>query len=319
MSQDGRISRPPTAACCPAGPEIPVRFPAGAAHDDGMGWQITDDVAGFLAMAGGFLRARAAENTILLTVAETLRVRGSQAAGPEPPRFGWQEGPTGTVGGAFLHTPPYPLVLSAMPDAVAAGLAGTLATAGVPVPGINAQAGTAQAFAAGWQSLTGTPARTHRRNRLHRLGTLRFPQPPADGTARVAGPADRDLLTAWLTEFAWEVRDAAGHTSQEVDDRLSYGGLTLWEDGGQPVSVAGLTRQVAGQVRVGPVYTPPGLRGRGYAGGATAAVSQAALAAGVPDVLLFTDLANPTSNGLYQRLGYQPSADFLVLQFPQPD
>jgi predicted GNAT family acetyltransferase len=73
--------------------------------------------------------------------------------------------------------------------------------------------------------------------------------------------------------------------------------------------------EVAGQVRVGAVYTPAPLRGRGYAGGATAAVSQAALDSGAKEVLLFTDLANPTSNGLYQRLGYRPVADFATYEF----
>ena len=74
----------------------------------------------------------------------------------------------------------------------------------------------------------------------------------------------------------------------------------------------------AGQVRVGPVYTPPGLRGQGYAGAVTAAVSQAARDAGAGQVLLFTDLANPTSNALYQRLGYQPVEDRAVWSFTRP-
>jgi predicted GNAT family acetyltransferase len=68
-------------------------------------------------------------------------------------------------------------------------------------------------------------------------------------------------------------------------------------------------------VRVGPVYTPPELRGHGYAGAATAAVSQAALDDGIREVVLYTDLANPTSNALYQRLGYRPVEDRVVLSF----
>ena len=68
-------------------------------------------------------------------------------------------------------------------------------------------------------------------------------------------------------------------------------------------------------VRVGPVYTPPELRGRGYAGAATAAASQAALDAGVRQVVLYTDLANPTSNALYQRLGYRPVEDRVIFSF----
>jgi RimJ/RimL family protein N-acetyltransferase len=76
-----------------------------------------------------------------------------------------------------------------------------------------------------------------------------------------------------------------------------------------------LTRPSAGQVRVGPVYTPPGLRGKGYAGAVTCAVSQAARDAGASRVLLFTDLANLTSNGLYQRLGYEPVEDRAIWSF----
>ena len=88
--------------------------------------------------------------------------------------------------------------------------------------------------------------------------------------------------------------------------------------GGAPVSAACLTRAVGGMARVGPVYTPPDLRGRGYAAGATAAVSQAALDAGVRDVVLYTDLANPVSNALYERLGYRAVEDRVVLSFEPP-
>ncbi len=79
--------------------------------------------------------------------------------------------------------------------------------------------------------------------------------------------------------------------------------------------MAGLTRPAAGQVRVGPVYTPPALRDRGYRGAVTAAVSRAALDAGATEVLLFTDLANPTSNARYQRLGYETVADRAIYSF----
>jgi predicted GNAT family acetyltransferase len=74
--------------------------------------------------------------------------------------------------------------------------------------------------------------------------------------------------------------------------------------------MAGSSRRVAHQIRIAPVYTPAHLRGRGYAGAVTSAVTRSALSAGADDVLLFTDLDNPTSNALYQRLGYRPVADF---------
>jgi predicted GNAT family acetyltransferase len=82
--------------------------------------------------------------------------------------------------------------------------------------------------------------------------------------------------------------------------------------------MAGAQRPAAGVVRVGPVYTPPEHRGRGYGAAVTAAVSQAALDAGAAGVVLFTDLANPTSNALYERLGYRPVEDRVVLSFLPP-
>ena len=102
------------------------------------------------------------------------------------------------------------------------------------------------------------------------------------------------------------------------DDRLSYGGLTLWEVAGEPVAMAGRTRDVAGVGRVAPVYTPPAQRQRGYGAAVTTAVTQSALDAGAAAVVLFTDQANPTSNALYQRLGYRPVEDRVLLNLHQP-
>jgi predicted GNAT family acetyltransferase len=146
------------------------------------------------------------------------------------------------------------------------------------------------------------------------------PDPAPPGRARVATAADSGLLLDWLEAFHREADDHGGSDMQRtVADRLSYGGLTLWETGGAPVSLAGATRAVAGQARIGPVYTPPERRGRGFGGAVTAAVSRAAKDAGVAEVLLYTDLANPTSNALYQRLGYRPVSDSVQLLFlPAP-
>jgi predicted GNAT family acetyltransferase len=100
-----------------------------------------------------------------------------------------------------------------------------------------------------------------------------------------------------------------------VNDRIGFGGLVFWEHHGRPVSLAGRNRAAAGQARIGPVYTPPDLRGRGFGGAATVAITQAALADGAEGVVLFTDLANLASNTLYQRLGYRPVSDWTVLRF----
>lgn len=276
-----------------------------------MAWHMTADLDEYLAAAGGFLEGRPAQNTVLLTVAAKLRARGAAAYGGAAPLFGWSRSPDGSIDGAFCVTPPFPVLLSTMPSPAAAALAGELARSGRQVSGVTGRAETADAFAGGWQRSTGMRARAEMRERLFRLGELVPPSPPPPGRPRIADAGDHDLLAEWFTEFARE----AGTRLGDPADQLSYGGLTLWEDGGTAVAMAGAHRMVAGMVRVGPVYTPPRYRRNGYGAAVTAAASQAARDAGAAEVVLFTDLANPTSNALYQRLGYRPVEDYLVLSF----
>lgn len=323
-----------------------------------MGWRTTGDVEVFLAAAGDYLRAERARNTVLLTVAETLRqnparYRGEEAGPDGQPLFGWwasgadtrgdlgvpgdpggpgapaapgasaAPGPSaapgarmaGEVGGAFLHTPPFPVVLAAVPAARAADLA-EVTLAGRRLSGVNAHPEAALAFGVAWQESAGGTTAVRDRMRLYRLERLAWPARPADGGHRIASPADAALLGQWLAAFQREANDHGGtDATAEVRDRLSYGGLALWEAAGRAVALAGVSRTVAGMVRVGRVYTPPELRGRGYASALTAAVSQRALDTGADEVLLYTDLANPVSNSIYRRLGYRPVEDRLALAF----
>jgi predicted GNAT family acetyltransferase len=274
-------------------------------------WQLTGDVEEFSDTAGDFLRSRPVEHTVPLTLVDTLRRHGPHAYGPEDPIFGWYRSGDGPVAGACLQTPPFPLLITSAPDLAA--LAGLLV--GRPLPGVNALAGDVDEFAAAWQQHTGATAVPGRRSRLYRLEVLTPPSPLAPGAPRVAGAADRDLLITWMTSFHRDVGEGIRDVEDSVDEKLPYGGLTLWEVDGVPVSMAGATRPEAGMVRVLAVYTPPELRGRGYAGAVTAVVSQAALDAGAVDVVLFTDLANPTSNALYQRLGFRPVEDRAIVEF----
>jgi RimJ/RimL family protein N-acetyltransferase len=274
-----------------------------------MSWHSTQSVDEFLEAAGGFLRSRPVENTLFLTIARAVKLRGEQAFGPDAPIFGWLAGGDG----AFLQTPPHPLVLSAMPAGRVPELAELLAKR--PLPAVNGLTADAEAFAARWRELTGASVEVGMRTRLFRLATL-LPPPPPPGVARVAGPAHRDLLIDWMTAFQGDVHGAVRvDQATVVDDKMSHGGLMLWEVDGRAVSMAGITRAEAGAVRVAPVYTPPELRGHGYGAAVTAAVTQAALDAGAEDVVLFTDVTNPTSNALYERLGYRPIQDRTVLEF----
>jgi hypothetical protein len=279
-----------------------------------MAWTLTDSLEDYLAGAGGYLRASPVENTVELGVTQTLHARGPAAYGGPPPLFGWWQSPAGDITAALLHTPPYPALLSGDP-ATAAPLAAELAARGWALPGVNGSADGVTSFAAAWQQHTGASSTVRRQSRLFRLGDLILPEPMPAGVARIADEADTPLLTDWYAAFAAETNERDGVARRDVSDRLGYGGLTIWELDGIPVAMAGRSRPAAGIVRVGPVYTPPGQRRRGYGGAATVAVTQAGLDDGSDGVVLFTDLANPTSNSLYVRLGYRPVADRVLLSF----
>ncbi|MFD6163298.1 GNAT family N-acetyltransferase [Nocardia sp. NPDC060256] len=260
-----------------------------------MGWNFTEDVEQYLGAAGEFLRSRPAEHNVALTVSATVAA-GNAPGHPDPPLFGWLSR-DGRVGGAILHTRPFPLGLFGLAAADAAGLVAALNTAGRAVDYVNGPADVVRAFAAA--ARRGAEVVDHQL--LYRLNDLVAPRPTA-GQARLAQESDREVLEDFTKVFADEDTSASFDV---VGERLSYHGFWLWEVDGQPVSVASLSRSVAGIVRVGLVATPPEHRGHGYAAAVTHHVSQVALDAGHREVLLFTDRSNPTSNGIYQRLGYE--------------
>jgi GNAT superfamily N-acetyltransferase len=289
-----------------------------------MGWTVTGSLDEFTAAAGAFLARRPVEHSVFLTVTSVLRRNGLNAYGG-PPLFGWHRAQDGTaesgaaqdgtagekaVEAVFLCTPPFPPLLSRGTPGAARELAGVLDG---PLYGVRGESGTVREFAAAWRERTGARTRADRETRLHRLGRLVPPDPAPPGRARVAGPGDRELLLRWQEGFFQDIGQEDHLGERLLDDALAHGGRTLWEVGGEPVAMAGTTPPEDGAVRVVSVYTPPELRGRGYAGAATAAVSRAALDAGASHVLLFTDLANPVSNRLYARLGYVPVEDQLSL------
>ncbi len=141
---------------------------------------MTADPAEFLTVAGEFLRAEPARNSVILTVTADLLAAGS-GSDPGATLFGWQQPEAGPLAAAFMHTPGMPVLLSGPGEAPAAALARDLADAGHPVPGVNAAGQAAAAFADAWRDRTGDAATVHRRMRLFRLGRLVPPAPAPPG------------------------------------------------------------------------------------------------------------------------------------------
>ncbi|MHA5047901.1 GNAT family N-acetyltransferase [Streptomyces sp. SD15] len=279
-------------------------------------WHLTEDVDAFLARAGDFLRSRPALHTMPLTVTEKLRTSGADADGAQAPVFGRLER-VGKVHATFYRLPSRGLSLTPLTPDDADTLAAHLAALGHSLPYVGAVHSTATAFAEAWQRHTGAAPTLGKRIRLYRLGTLTPPEPLPEGRGRVVGEQDHEQRVCWCGEFVDTVGEVpAVDAGSWAGSRFADRHFTFWETpDGTPVSMAAVTSMIAGMVRVDPVYTPAHLRGRGYAGAVTVEVSRAALAAGATDVVLFADPANPTSNALYQRVGYVPVTDWAVYDF----
>jgi GNAT superfamily N-acetyltransferase len=275
-----------------------------------------------LEAAGDYLVAREAEHNIQLGILGTLR--DQPGIYPEPPYLAtvWDAGRIALVA---VRTPPFGPVLSepGIPDdrvplAVDA-LVADLQAVSPDLPTVVGPRSTVVPFARGWSNETGRPATLQMAERIYRLSRVIAPR-PAPGAWRLADEHDRALLLDWVMAFYEEALppgSARGETGELIerwvrrDDRFAY----LWETDGRVVSLAVAGARTPNGRRIGPVYTPPSERGRGYAGALTAAASQDQLDRGARFCVLLTDLANPTSYPIYQRIGYEPVSDVDLYRF----
>jgi GNAT superfamily N-acetyltransferase len=224
----------------------------------------------------------------------------------------------GVAVGAALQVPPYPLACNGLPVDVHQPVAAEVMRIRPDLDGVRGCRELAVAFADAWHRVTGRAHTVTMEEMLYRLGTLR-PPGGVSGVHRDATRTDHALLADWVELFLAEtgsrVRDDAA--GQRFVDNATIGGdlFVLWEDGGTPVSLAMLRAPSAGVSRIGPVFTPERWRGHGYGSAVTAAAAHLARLDGVDDVVLFADLANPTSNAIYQRIGFEAVADSVRVEF----
>jgi predicted GNAT family acetyltransferase len=268
------------------------------------------DVDGFLEQAEAFLLAREAEHNLMLGICAVLRRNpGRYSADPYFAAVTVDGQPVA----AALRTPPHNLVLSAVDDEAAIPPLVAEVGAAFPVlPGVLGPKAAADAFVRSWQAATGAQARLAMAERIYRARAAVVP----DGVPGVMRPyrdADRGLVLRWFEEFVAEAMPNA--PPEPPEEILAHrvadpgAGLLLWEVDGETVSLAGYGGPTPNGIRIGPVYTPPHARRRGYAAALVARLTQDLLDGGRQFCFLFTDLANPTSNSVYRRVGYEPVAD----------
>jgi predicted GNAT family acetyltransferase len=216
----------------------------------------------------------------------------------------------GRLVGVAMHTPPHRLFVSRMPSEAAASLARALADAGRDLPGVNGAVESTSVFAQTWTARSGRPSAVVTAMRMYRLAELVLRE-GVPGEAAVANAADVELIAGWFAAFHDEAQPNApvGDWRALVQRRITARQIHLWRDNGAFVALAGVSAPAAGVARVGPVFTLPRWRRRGYGAAITGHATAAALTAGARHVVLYADLANPTSNSIYQQIGYRPDHD----------
>jgi predicted GNAT family acetyltransferase len=274
-----------------------------------------DDPAAFLEAAAPLLLADEARHNLIIGIAGTLRDHPYHY-----PEFGlWLAEDGSEPVGAALRTPPHNLVLARPRDDSA--LEALAAAIDDELPGVVAAQPEAEAFAAAWSAKTGTTPRTNRGQGVFALERVE-PPAPASGRMRDAGAGDRPLVLDWFRAFAEE---AIGESpddesvAQAADHRLEAedAGVALWEDG-RAVSLASFGNPTPNGIRIGPVYTPPEYRRRGYASALVAELSERLLAER-RFCFLFTDLANPTANKIYEQIGYRRVCEAAEIVFERSE
>ncbi|MHB1068194.1 MAG: GNAT family N-acetyltransferase [Candidatus Nanopelagicales bacterium] len=260
------------------------------------------DPAAFLDATADFRAAEPVFTNVIGSVA------GSVLAGRAYESCRWMAllDDAGAVVGCAMRTAPWKLVVSAMPASAAGAVGRHMTRADPGLPGIVGPPATVDRVVegAGW----GARARVNMDEIIRVLGRYTPPRDRAPGAARVATAQDRDLVLAWMRAFAEDAGLPTHGIAEGTGGLLERGSLRLWEVDGSPVSMAGhapVDPTPSGIVaRVGPVYTPAALRGRGYGTAATSAVVEALLPA-CAVIMLVTDAANATSNRVYARLGFE--------------
>ncbi len=266
---------------------------------------ITGDAAHFLADAEEFLRLDPLRHTVIATAAANQL--GGRAGGAAT-RFLMVRDDASRVVGVATSAFGGRVYLGELPaHSIAAVAEAFLAERPAPtsVEGVRADAA---AFGHQWSIRSGGVSAESYSARLFRLGRVVVPE--AAGKPRLATEDDLAVCRNLIDAFCAEIGEPRPFDEDAARRRIDAGFWWLWEHDGVPATFVARQSETLGWARIGPVYTPPQLRGNGFASALTATVAQAVRAEGA-DVCLFTDLANPTSNKIYQAIGFEPVRDFV--------
>jgi GNAT superfamily N-acetyltransferase len=263
--------------------------------------------ADFLALAEPALVGAEVENNLILGLAYALAKHGPAVSGLAPYFAAATDEAGNVVMCAFRTLPGKVGVTRALHSDALRPMADDVWCACPDATSVIGPRPTVDAFVRELASVSGMDAALHTNQRLYQLSAVVPPVHSVPGYLRTARADDADRLAEWASAFFAAIREPGG-ASGFVRSHLDDGSLVVWDDEGMAAmaAAAGRTKHAA---RIGFVYTPPERRRRGYASALVAALSQQLLDEGRSHCCLYTDLANPTSNAIYKRLGYTPLCD----------
>ena len=262
-----------------------------------------DTARDFLDACGATLRRRPVANQLPIAIADRCAIDPDAYGGQVRLWTAWRDGANA---GAALQTLPWPVQLAESEPDAAAALGAAFAQHHAPIPAVAGPDPAPEHFAAAYAAACGA---TYARDiglgtfELERVADL----PAMPGRRVVAGGEHVALVQAWLRAFHDEATPHDPPTADTAAARAVTGARAhLWlDERDRPVAIAFTNREVENWTSIGPVYTPPELRGRGYATAVVAALSRHLLDLGRTGCTLFTNLANPISNAIYERIGYR--------------
>jgi len=258
------------------------------------------------------------KNNLIVSVA--TQVREGRQYGEEPPLFLTVDVADEIVAAA-IRTPPYNMILHCEDDWLDAldVIAEHLIKSGHQLPGANGTVKVASTFAEKWSQRTGETTFVRMEQRVYTLTEV-IPPTNVSGYMRWAREEDVPTLVKWFLGFNEEAvpHDPPKNPEEHVRQFMKTGKLAVWDDSNM-VSMTGSARGTPNGATVSTVYTPPEHRGKGYASGCVAALSQSLLDDGNRFCTLYTDLSNPTSNKIYQNVGFRPIVDCAMHTFGESD
>ena len=220
-----------------------------------------------------------------------------------------------------VMTPPHNLTLYATENKINDEALSCLVTgtgeSGFQIPGVMTEKALAERFAHAYAAAKNVQYHINKNQRIYELLKVN-PEIRLMGNLRLAEEKDMSFLPYWIEGFN---SDCFGNSPAPKPDQEAYRYhintkmLYILEVDRTPVTMAQRNREMRTVCGVGQVYTPPYFRGKGYASSCVAAVSALILKKGFTKCVLYTDLANPISNSIYQKIGYTPVCDSLELKF----